>query len=133
MEPSVRSDYDDRPAAASEEGRSHGAEAVKRSSQVCRDHFRPVVLMLSKKKLTPSNSGITDKQRRHRDMPVGSFHHLMHRMRLANIGLVKHPGSTGGHHSGECVIGRWLVLMIMDPDRPGGRCKSEADGSANPS
>jgi hypothetical protein len=54
-------------------------------------------------------------------------------MGLTNIGFIERPGSTGCHYLRECVLGRRLVSMVMDPDRPTGRCKGQADRSPNPS
>jgi len=54
-------------------------------------------------------------------------------MRLANIGFVERPGSTGGHHLRERALGRRLVSMVMYPDRPASRRKGQADRTTNPS
>jgi hypothetical protein len=92
----MRSNHHDRSAAASKERRGHGAEAVKCSRQIRGQHLGPIFFILSKKEMAPSDSGIADKHRRHRCLAAGGFHHLLHRMRLANIGFVERPGSTGG-------------------------------------
>ena len=129
----MRSNHDDRPAAASEEGRGHGAEAVKCSRQVRGDHLGPIFFTLSKQEMTTSDSGIADKHRRHRHLAAGGCHHLFHRTRLANIGFVDGPGSTGGYHLREGALGRCLVSVVMHPDRPASRRKGQADRSTNPS
>jgi hypothetical protein len=61
---------------------------------------------MPKQETAPSDSGIADEHRRHRYQAAGGFHHLFHRMRLANIGFVERPGSTGCHHLGERALGR---------------------------
>ena len=76
----MRSDHEDRPAAASKERRGHGAEAVKRSCQIRSHDFGPFFFTLPKKEMAPSDSGIADKHRRHRDQAAGGFHHQFHRM-----------------------------------------------------
>ena len=129
----MRSNHDDRPAAASEEGRAHGAEAVKCSRKICGQYVSPIFLTLSKKEMAPSDSGIANKHRRHSSQAAGGFHHLLHRMRLANIGFVKRPNSTGSHNLRKRVHGRRLVSMVMDPDRPASRRKGQADCTTNPS
>ena len=129
----MRSNHDDRPAAASKEGRGHGAEAVKCSCQIRGQHRSPIFFSLSKKEMAPSDSGIADKYRRHRYLAAAGFHHLLHRMRLANIGFVERSGSTGGHHLCERVLGRCFVSMVMDPHRPASCRKGQADRTANPS
>ena len=129
----MRSNHNDRPAAASEEGRGHGAEAVKCSRQIRGQYLGPIFFTLSKEEMAPSDSGIADKHRRHRHLAAGGLHHLVHRMRLANIGFVERPGSTGGYHLRERVLGPCLVSMVMYPDRPAGRRKGQADRSTNPS
>src|SRR6185295_6995619 len=123
MEAGVRSNHDDRPTAASEEGRSHGAEAVKRSCQIRGYHLRPIVFSLSKQEMAPSDPRITNKYRRHRRSSAGGFHHLSHRMRLTNIGFIERSSPTCGHHLRERALGCCLVSMVMDPDRPTGRRK----------
>jgi hypothetical protein len=133
MEPGMRSNHDDRPAAASEEGRGHGAEAVKCSRKIRGQHLGPIFFTLLKKEMAPSDSGIADKHRRRRYLAAAGFHHLLHRMRLANIGFVERPGSTGGHHLRERALGPCFVSMVMYPDRPAGRRKGQADRSTNPS
>jgi hypothetical protein len=82
--------------------------------------------------MAPSDSGIANKHRRRRYLAAGSFHHLLHRMRLANIGFVERPGSTGCHHLRDCALSRRLVSMVMDPDRPAGRRKGQADRTTDP-
>ena len=129
----MRSDHDDRPAAASEEGRGHGAEAVKCSRQIRGHHLSPIFFTLSKQELAPSDSGIADKHRWPRCLAAGGLHHLLHRMRLTNIGFVERPGPTGGHHLREGTLGRRLVSMVMDSDRPAGRRKGQADCATDPS
>jgi hypothetical protein len=129
----MRSNHDNRPAAASEEGRGHGAEAVKCSRQIRGQHRSPILFTLSKKEMAPSDSGIADEHRRHRYLAAEGFHHLLHGVRLANIGFVERPGSTGGHHLRERVLGRGLVSMEMYSDRPTSRRKGQADRTANPS
>mgnify|MGYP003693636283 CR=1 FL=1 len=47
----MRSNHDDRPAAASEEGRGHGAEAVKCSRKIRGHHLGPIFFTLSKKEM----------------------------------------------------------------------------------
>src|SRR5262245_46456361 len=61
MVPGIRSNHDDRTPAASKERRGHRTEAVKGSRQICAYHLGPISLTLSKKEMTPSNSGIADK------------------------------------------------------------------------
>ena len=129
----MRSNHDNRPAAASEEGRGHSAEAVKCSRKIRGQHLGPIFFTLSKKEMAPSDSGIADKHRRHRYLAAGGIHHLLHRMRLANIGFVERPGSTGGYHLCERALGPRLVSMVMYSDRPAGRRKGQADRSTNPS
>lgn len=129
----MRSNHDDRPATASEEGRGHGAEAVKCSRKICGQHLVPIFLTLSKKEMTPSYSGIANKHRGHSSQLAGGFDHLLHRTRLANIGFVKRPDSTGSHHLRKRVCRRRLVSMVMDPDRPASCRKGQADCTTNPS
>ena len=129
----MRSNHHDRPAAASKERRGHGAEAMKCSRQICGQHLDPIFFTLSKKEMARSDSGIADKHRRYRYLAAGDFHHPLHRMRLANIGFVECPGSAGGYHLRERVLGSCLVSMVMYPDRPAGRRKGQADRSTNPS
>jgi hypothetical protein len=133
MEPGMRSNYDKRPAAASEEGRGHGAEAMKCSRKIRGHHLGPIFFTLSKKEMAPSDSGIADKHRWHRYSAAGGFHHLLHRVRLANIRFIEHPSSTGGHHLRERALGRCFVSMVMYSDRPASRRKGQADRSTNPS
>lgn len=58
---------------------------------------------------------------------------MLHRTRLANIGLVERSGSTDGHHLRERVFSCRLISTVMYPDRPAGTRKGQADGSTNSS
>src|SRR4029077_10456684 len=133
MECSMRSNHDDRPATVREQGRRHGAKAVKCSRQIRIYHLGPIVLPLSKQEMAPSDPRIANKHRRHRRPSAGDFHHLLYRMRLANICLVERPSSSDSHHLRERALGCCLVSMVMDSDRTGGRCKGQTDRSTNPS
>jgi hypothetical protein len=62
----MRSNHNDRPAAAGEKGRGHGAEAVKCSCQIRGYHLGPIVFLLSKQEMAPSDSRIANEHRRHR-------------------------------------------------------------------
>lgn len=129
----MRSNHDDRSAAASEEGRGHGAEAVKCSRKIRGQHIGPIFFALSKEELAPSYSSIAYEHRRERYQAAGGFHHLLHCMRLANIGFVERSSSTGSYHLPERVLGRLLVSMVMYPDRPASRRKGQADRTTDPS
>lgn len=129
----MRSNHDDRPAASSEEGRGHGPETVKRSGQIRHQYFGPRFFTVPKKELAPSYPSIADEYGRGRYLTRGRVYHLLHRMRLPNISTIERSSSIGSHHLPERLLGRRLVAMVMDPDRPTSGSKGEADRSANPS
>src|SRR5215470_5316010 len=54
-------------------------------------------------------------------------------MRIADIGFVERPCSTGGGNLCQSALSCCFVPMVMDSDRPAGRRKSQADRPTNPS
>src|SRR5262245_51611896 len=124
--------YDDnRAAALCEKGRAHRTQAVKRAGEVRRHHVDPNFHTLFEYEAAPTNSGITHKNGRRRDILAERVYHLPVGVGISNIRVITRTGTACPFNLSERRFGARLLAMVMQPDKPSGLAKDHADGTAD--
>ena len=123
----VGADDNDRTSALGLKTGSHRAQTVKETREIGRNDVRPVIFSVPENKVCASDSGGADEAQGTRAVACEKSNHLLHRRRIAHVGLMEHCLAAGSLQFAQEQFRGRFASVIVNPDTASRLCKCAAD------